>query len=208
MAGLVGSEGSVLATDFNPAWIGEEAAALVEVRQHDVTVDAIPAAEFDVIHARLVLVHLAQREAVIASLVRGLRPGGWLLLEHFDRIFPACPDPESEDEHAYTRVTDAVLELLRRRGADMTYARTLPSRLQRAGLTEVGAEGRLVFVPGATPGSELQRANLLQTGGLAVDEGLATADDVSTFLRLLDDPEFIPATLLLISSWGRRPPAH
>jgi hypothetical protein len=129
------------------------------------------------------------------------------LLEDFDRIFPPCPDPETDDEQTYTRVMDALLELLRRRGADITYPRTLPRRLQRAGLTEVAAEGRLVFVPGATPGSDIQRANLLQTGGLAVDERLVTAEDVSSFLRLLDDPEFIPATPLLVSAWGRRPPA-
>ena len=49
----------------------------LEVARHDVTADAIPAARYDLIHARLVLSHLPQRGDVMVRLVRALWPGGW-----------------------------------------------------------------------------------------------------------------------------------
>ena len=39
---------------------------------------------FDLVHARLVLTHLADRRAALASMVAALAPGGWLLVEDAD----------------------------------------------------------------------------------------------------------------------------
>jgi hypothetical protein len=78
------------------------------------------------------------------------------------------------------------------------------SLVKAGGLSQTGADGRLVFATGASPGAAVQRANLLQTGDQAVDAGLITADDLTTFLRVLDDPGFTFTMPLLISGWGRR----
>jgi hypothetical protein len=79
--------------------------------------------------------------------------------------------------------------------------------MERAGLSQTGAEGRLVFATGASPGAAVHRANLLQTGDQAVDAGLITADDLTTFPRVLDEPGFTFTKPLLASAWGRRQPA-
>ena len=121
-------------------------------------------------------------------------------------MVPACPEPTSREQRTFNRVLDAFSELLVRRGANTnTYPRTLPWRMQRAGLTQTGAEGRLLFTTGDSPGASVMRANLLQTGNHAVDAGLITERDVATFLRLLDDPEFTFTMPLLVSAWGRAP---
>src|ERR1039458_7122444 len=39
---------------------------------------------FDLVHARLVLVHVPQRAQALAAMVAALKPGGWLLLEEAD----------------------------------------------------------------------------------------------------------------------------
>lgn len=208
MAAQVGESGSVLGTDLNLDWIDAGTTRQVELRRHDVTSDEIPCSSYDLIHARLVLVHLPGRDEVIERLVAALAPGGWLVLEEFDQTLPSCPDPTTDEQRTFNRVRDAFSELLARRGADTTtYPRTLPWRMQRAGLSQTGAEGRLVFATGAGPGAAVQQANLLQTGGQAVDAGLITADDLTTFLRVLDHPGFTFTMPLLISAWGRRQPA-
>jgi SAM-dependent methyltransferase len=208
IAAQVGQSGSVLGTDVNLDWINTDMPRQVELRRHDVTSDEIPASAYDLIHARLVLQHLPVRDRVIERLVAALAPGGWLVLEEFTRLFPACPQPTTDQQRVFNRVYDAFRELLGRRGANTTtYPRTLPWRMQRAGLTEMGAEGRLVFAAGASPGAAVFRANLQQTGDQAVDAGLITADDLTTSLRVLDDPGFTFAMPLLISAWGRRQPA-
>ena len=205
MAAQVGESGSVLGTDLNLDWIDTRLPRQVELRRHDVTSDEIPTSSYDLIHARLVLLHLPGRDQVIERLAAALAPGGWLVLEEFDQGFPACPEPTTDEQHTFNRVRDAFSELLARRGANTTtYPRTLPWRMQRAGLSQTGAEGRLVFATGASPGAEVHRANLLQTGDQAVGAGLIGADDLTTFLRVLDDPGFTFTMPLLISAWGRR----
>jgi trans-aconitate methyltransferase len=61
------------------------------VRLHNIVTDPLPEASFDLIHARLVLVHLPEREKVLARLMAALKPGGWLVDEEFDSSM--SPDP-------------------------------------------------------------------------------------------------------------------
>jgi ubiquinone/menaquinone biosynthesis C-methylase UbiE len=59
----VGSKGRVLITDINPIFLTEMGSKLgnTSVLQHDITNESgIPKRAFDLAHARLVLIHLAQ----------------------------------------------------------------------------------------------------------------------------------------------------
>jgi len=47
--------------------------------------DPPPAEQFDLVHARLVLVHLTDRAAAMRTMIDALRPGGWLVIEDGDR---------------------------------------------------------------------------------------------------------------------------
>ena len=139
MAARVSDEGSVLTTDINLDWIDKDMPRQVEIRHHDVTTDQVLPSAYELIHARLVLLHLPQRDVVIRWLISALAPGGWLVLEEFDQIFPPCPAGATDGQRTFTRVREAFSELLQRRGADTSsYPRTLPWRLKGAGLIEVG----------------------------------------------------------------------
>jgi len=83
LAEQVGPTGRVVASDIDTAWMPAEAAGF-EVLRHDAGVDGPPADDFDLVHARLLLTHVPQRMAALATMVRALRPGGWLLLEDAD----------------------------------------------------------------------------------------------------------------------------
>ncbi|HEY0530993.1 MAG TPA: class I SAM-dependent methyltransferase [Actinoplanes sp.] len=49
-----------------------------EVRRHDVAADPPPEpGTFDLVHARLVLVHVPDRARALATMAAALRPGGW-----------------------------------------------------------------------------------------------------------------------------------
>src|ERR1700704_3941164 len=60
LAEHVGPSGHVLATDIDVRWAQEIGDDQVEVRRHDVANDDPPAEAFDLVHARLVLIHLPQ----------------------------------------------------------------------------------------------------------------------------------------------------
>ena len=83
LAAAVGPTGYVLATDINPAWLDPHGG--YEVRRHDLVGDPPPEpGTFDLVHARLVLVHVPDRARALATMVAALRPGGWLLVEDAD----------------------------------------------------------------------------------------------------------------------------
>src|SRR5204863_7358245 len=74
LAERVRPSGHVIATDIDVSLMRATPQPF-EVRRHDVGVDDPPAEPFDLVHARLVLVHVAERAAALRRLVAGLRPG-------------------------------------------------------------------------------------------------------------------------------------
>jgi SAM-dependent methyltransferase len=76
-------------TDIDERYLESLHVPNLEVRRHDIVTDPLPEAAFDLIHARLVLIHLPQREEVLSRLVAALKPGGWLVDEEFDSSVPS-----------------------------------------------------------------------------------------------------------------------
>lgn len=86
LAEKVGPTGRVTGIDMDPTYV-ELATQLihdrrlpnVSVAQGDARHTGLPPAVFDVVHARLVLVNIPDPEAVLAEMVRLVRPGGWVV---------------------------------------------------------------------------------------------------------------------------------
>ena len=203
LAERVAPGGSVLATDLELRWMPAEPAA-VRVERHDVTSDPIPKNAYDLIHARLVLIHLPERERVLAAVTAALRPGGWLVVEDFDTAFNDSVKSATADEAFLRYVDHAFYQMLALRGGDGSYARTLLHRLERAGLDQVGGEGRLVLARGGSAAAGVHVANLRQVGDHMVAAGLVTADEISRAVSVLEDPATIWAMPVMISAWGRK----
>jgi SAM-dependent methyltransferase len=193
--------GQVLATDIDIRWMGDLDG--VEVRQHDVARDELPGTGFDLIHARLVLTHIPEREDVLSRLISALRPGGWLFIEDVDAaLHPAAfLDPQEEVHHLGNRMREAFVKLLDHRGVDTAWGRKLPRVLRERGLADIVCDGRLTLeYPG---GAELERANIEQVRDGLIAQGFATAEEIDTYLAALD--RITPAGPPLISAYGRRP---
>ena len=204
LAAAVGPTGYVLATDIDPSWL--TAGDGYEVRRHDVAAD--PPSEpgtFDLVHARLVLVHVPDRARALAAMAAALRPGGWLLLEDADtELQPlACLDELGPAQQRANRLRRAVRELLTRRGADLRYGRTLPHALRTAGLVDVRAAG--CFPIGGLACDRLETATVRMVRAELLAAGLATDGEIDAHLAAIDAGELDLTLAPLISAWGRRP---
>ena len=157
-------------------WSAAATPANVEVRRHSVVDDPLPDAHFDLVHERLVVMHLPEREAALRSMVASLRPGGWILVEDFDSdIAPeAFPSPQSDDEELGNKVVRSIRALLAQRGADTAFGHKLPRLLGAAGLEEVGADAYQAIEAGDAI-RQLQRANIRQVGDRARRAGARVA---------------------------------
>lgn len=200
----VGKTGSVLVTDTAPD--GLRSTENVEVRQHDIATDELPEGQFDLVHARLVLLHLPERRRALARMVRALRPGGWLLLGEFDctwlRVL-ATPDPGARA--VFARFHRALCTVLEQAGADVEWGVHAYQAVQELGLVEIGSLARADPWPGGGDGARWLGINSRQLEDRLLGTGLVTAGDLDGVRASLSDPAFVVSSYLTISTWGRRP---
>jgi len=153
----VGPDGRVLAVDLEPALLAEISAPNLEVRRLDVVVDELPETAFDLIHTRLVLVHIPERNELIRKFVRSLRPGGVLLLEECD-VRPAY----AADDDVFRPSLMAMYRPLFDAGLDAFWAPTMPAELEAAGLLDVVEHRELLTFSGGSPMAEFWRITYRQ----------------------------------------------
>src|SRR5438093_4258585 len=77
----VGAKGKVVATDIDTRFLEVLHEPSLDVRRHNIVTDELPEEEFDLIHGRLLIQHLPDREQILKRLIVALKPGGWLVLE-------------------------------------------------------------------------------------------------------------------------------
>lgn len=222
LARQVGDSGRVLATDIDVSWLTADpghadpdhtdpghadpghADPGYEVRRHDVGVDAAPEGEFDLVHARLVLVHVPARAAVLATMARALRPGGVLLLEEADPALQplVCPDEFGPEQELANRLKHAFRTLMVGRGVDLAYGRTLPRLLRGAGLTDVAADA---YFPVTDPACAiLEEATVEQIRGRLLAAGLATDVEIDRHLDNVRAGRLDLTISPMVSAWGRK----
>ncbi len=207
LSDAVGDTGQVLATDIDTRHLTASAhgRANVDVLVHDFLTEEFPHEAFDLVHARLILIHFPQREEILARLVRALRPGGWLLVEDYDWGSYGPAGTHARDDAARALI-DKLAGLYRQHGFDPFVGRKLPGMLRRAGLAEVDAEGRVLTLRGSTStlatiylGSHAQFLARDDIGALISEQETADLE------RRMSDPEFDMAGQTMMAVWGRRP---
>ena len=166
-----------------------------------------PKSAFDLIHSRLVLIHVPQRDASLERLVSALKPGGWLVVEDYDPVVIDRAFPTDGDENAATvrKCLRALRSLMESRGVDMSWGRSLHQRFVAAGLVGVGMQGHIDLRSGGSPGARLDKANLSQVRDEALRNKLVAQDEMDRMLSLFDDPGFVFTSPIMFSAWGQRP---
>ncbi|MFF4219409.1 methyltransferase domain-containing protein [Streptomyces nondiastaticus] len=205
LAERVGPTGAVIATDIDVSWTRDIAGGVIEVLRHDVAAEP-PPGEFDLVHARLVLIHVTDRAEALRRMVQALRPGGRLLLEDADpELQPLpCPDESGPEQQLANRLRAGFRTLMAGRGADLAYGRTLPRLLREAGLDDVQADA---YFPITSPAcAVLEAATVRQVRHRLVAAGLATDEEIDRHLANIATGQLDLATGPMISAWGRRRP--
>ena len=200
LAASVAPGGTVLATDINPRHI--RPAPGLSVERHDVVHDPLPERRFDLIHARLVLLHLPERLAVLGKLVRALKPGGWLQLDEFDISYgPALAGPDPE---LYERFLVAKTELMRVAGARGTWGRETGAAMTEAGLEAVDARPYVRVWDRDSPGLRLLVHHTHHLRDAFVEVGFGD-EELARVRDLMRREDFRACSCLFYTVQGRRP---
>lgn len=190
---------NVTATDLKTELLAPLAESGVRVLRHDVTTDDAPG-EFNLIHTRMVLEHVAQRDLALRRMASWLKPGGVLLVES------ATPMPEMSSDPTVGKVLAAMSDQFRRSvGTDTTWSRTLPLPLERAGLVDCTAEGHLIPARGGSSFAHWMIETHRLVHQAAVSSGTLTEAELAHTYAAYANPTFVDYTWLTIRALGYRP---
>jgi SAM-dependent methyltransferase len=203
LAKRVAPNGHVLVTDIDTRFIKSMNLPNVEVRRHNIATDSLPEAAFDLVHSRLVLLHVPKREKALARMVAALKPGGWLIDEEFDAS--TSPDTSISRGEVLLKTHTAMTRIMADRGVNRDFGRQLFGLLRAHGLTSVGAEGRTFMWSAGSAGLSLTRANYEQLQSAMMGAGYITEEEFKQDMARLDNPSFIMPSPILWAAWGRRP---
>jgi SAM-dependent methyltransferase len=213
MAQRVGPTGHVTGIDVD-ASIGERAIEMLRGAGHRqctfalvdlATDDAIPSAPFDLVYARLLLMHVADPVAVVRRLWDAVARGGHLVIQDYDaRTIAVAPPLEPVSE--FRRV---FIETITAAGGRADVGHQLPLLLAQAGVgapdgTEVA--GRLESLSNLGPEfADIYRAMLPEADSLGittVERGRGALKELARDVALY--PDYVALSPLLIGVWKHK----
>lgn len=199
----VGVRGRVLATDLDVRFLQELSYENLEVRRHDIRTEGLPTGEFDLAHARLLLIHLPDRETALRRMIEALKPGGWVVVEEFDAL-TFLPDPAVSPGEVNLRVRQAFDEALTARGVDLYCGRLLAHELKAHGLVQVGIEATVSLWGGRSEGTRLMKLNFEEMRQPIISSGLISQEEFEADLKRIDEEDFLMPSPMMWTAWGRK----
>nr|WP_129355775.1 methyltransferase domain-containing protein [Sorangium cellulosum] len=190
MAERVGPEGEVVAVDLDVGFLAASHLPGVQIVEGDIRQLNLHAARFDVVHARYVLVHNAEHEALLDAMLAALKPGGRLVLEEPD--FTAAKGASGAEREAFDRVNQAIVAMFEAGGKDPGLGLRLPAIVTSRGLAIERVENDAPLCQGGHPQAEVMRLSALQLRDPYLATGRISEVDLAGYARFAADP----------ASWG------
>ena len=200
----VGDLGRVLATDIDPHFLHTLSFPNLEVRRHDIRTEGLPENQFDLAHARLVLMHLPERELALRRMLKALRPGGFVVIEEIDDL-SIVPDSSANPAEEELQVRRAFQHVLASHGVELRYGRLLPQQLRAHGLVNVGAEASVSIWRGNSPGTSLLKHACQELHHPILGSGLISQSAFDTEMKRVDEHDFLMPSPMMWTVWGQVP---
>ncbi|MGW2524607.1 class I SAM-dependent methyltransferase [Streptomyces sp. NPDC001617] len=192
LAARVGTNGHVVASDLKPQHV--PAHPRIEAISHDLTRDPWPEPKFDLIHARLLLMHLADREAIAVKLAAHLRPGGTLVLTDW---YCGCAVEsliKSPVDEYKARILQEYHEGVHKLGdetnMDFSWGARTADVLSAAGYEDVTVRDFQASGQGGEPTAVLARLHTSMLEPYLLSQTSLTATDLDVIRETLMDPAF------------------
>src|SRR5580765_189506 len=199
----IGARGRVVVTDIDTRFLEPLKRPNIEVLRHDITSDPLAEGVFDLIHARMILIHLPERDAVLLRLAAALKPGGWLVCEEFDGE-SVPPDAGVSPGEIVLKTHDAMRRISDDRGVDRRYGRLRFGQFRRLGLADVGADAHMTMVHAGSAVARLLRASYELRRESMIAAGYVSGEEFDADLARMETIDFMMPSPIMWTAWGRR----
>jgi SAM-dependent methyltransferase len=195
LADVVGPQGTVTALD--------RSARMLQTFANPPNLQALEAdaleaepGRYDLVHCRLMLMHMPQRAQLLTRLASWVRPGGWLMVGD-DVDFATHSSPRQALRQTFAAMRRILNTTI---GTDFHFARDYPGRLRELGLTDIGMDAATPVLRAESAANEFWLRTWDQLWPrMELDEAV-----YREARRLLQDPEVVDLSLTHITAWGRR----
>jgi 2-polyprenyl-3-methyl-5-hydroxy-6-metoxy-1,4-benzoquinol methylase len=188
LSSQVGVEGKVTAIDVDTRFVADTPLSNVEVIQADINQVTLANNCFDLIHARNILIHLADYQTILSKMLSWLKPNGWLVLEEPDFSAIKFISGTTNEHQAFNRVKDAICQMFINRGLDYDLGLKLPSLLQQLGLQQLQVENDVPISPGGSDVAMMMKLSALQLAEKYIATGITTTEDIQTYCQFAENP--------------------
>lgn len=197
----VGPGGRVVATVSKTEFLQPLQETNLEIRT-DIGAGDLETGAFDLVHSRLLLQHLPDREAALERMTAALAPDGVLLEEDMD-----CSSIVAAGQGwgLFHRAVPALIEVLRETGYVPDLGRELPGLLRTRGFRDVGAEGRVPIAIGDDGAARMWRLTIERCRPRVLERNLLSEEEFDRLVNLHDNEDFSFHFPVIVAAWGRRP---
>jgi len=202
LAQRTGVGGCVVAADMDPRFLDDFSGPGRRVVTHDITEGPVPPADFDFVHCRAVLAHVADLPTAVRHLLRCARPGGVVLSEEPDygAIEPCDP------EHPRAKVFSEYLAGMRRGDRmDPHAGRNVYQAFCDAGLEDIRCDAVTAIVTGGSFRALYRKHTMENVREMAIASGGHTAASLQALFDCFEDPSFRYVDNLWVGTSGRIP---
>jgi len=203
LAEQVSPGGHVVALDRDPRHIA--AREHVTIRTADLTSAELGDRAYDLIHARLVFMHLPDRDRLLRRAAAALKPGGLLILSDWDcsHLDDMLVDAPGEAREAFASFQTTLIGMGVANGMSVGWARHVPAAMRAAGLVDVQAEVHNRLWSGGEPGCVLHACNSRQLEQPLIDHGMSRRR-LTVLREAMDDPDVLAYSYPMYTTVGRR----
>ncbi|MCE7977141.1 MAG: methyltransferase domain-containing protein [Nitrospira sp. NTP1] len=185
----VGPSGKVVALDTNPRFLRGSSTSTIDILQGDICDTDLPLAMFDLVHARYVMIHIADYQKAFERMLRCVKPGGWVVIEEPDFEAARAVTAADDARASFARVSAAIERMFTSLGMDHALGAKLPAIFQRQDLSHLRVEHEGHLSPGGGAIAQLMKLSAEQLREKYVATGLVTEADIEQYCRLADDPD-------------------
>ena len=199
LAGKVGPQGHVVASDIDTRYLDRLAAPNLEIRRIDVTCDPL-GDDYDLVCGRAILHHIPQRIDVLARLAGAVRQGGSILLEEPD-FHPVL----ATDSAVLRGFWEGFLAWAANHGIDYFVGRRLGQLLAEQGFGKIAVHGETILFNGGSLPARYLKTTMEELQTSLLGSGLIGRSAWDETMALFDTAAFWTWQNAYVVTTGRKP---
>ena len=206
MSQEIGTSGKVTAIDVDTRFVEDRSLPILpnaEVIKADIN-QTVLTDSFDLIHARNILIHLADYQVTLAKIFNWLKPNGWLVLEEPDFSAARFISGTQSEHQSVKRVNQAICQMFTNQGKDYALGVKLPFLLQQLGLQQLQVKNDVPISPGGSDIATMMKLSALGLAEKYTATGMARNEDIQNYCQFAENPTSWGIYLATVGVWGQK----